>query len=94
MKSSITPLVTHVDGFLASQLECIWRFERTAKALKDAWSKSSVKDPMEYSLYWGAWAAGERAAKYWVELRDCGRLLMAHPRSGMWLAVMAEGGAA
>lgn len=94
MKSSITPLVTHVDGFLASQLECILRFERTAKVLKDAWSKSSEKDPMEYSLYWGAFAAREEVVKCWAQLRDCGYLLVAHQQSGMWLAILAKGGPA
>lgn len=94
MKNSITPLVTHVDGFLASQLERITCFERTAEALKNAWSKTEEKDPMEAYLYWGSWAAKEEANKRWFEIRDLGRLLMAYPHSGMWMAVMAEGGAA
>lgn len=89
-----SPLVTHVDGFLASQLERILCFDRAAKALKDAWDKTSEKDPMDGPLYWGAWAAREEVVKRWAELRDAGRLLVAHRQSGMWLAVMAEGGAA
>lgn len=89
-----SPLVTHVDGFLASQLGAILCFERAAKALGDAWSNRSEKDPMEAPLYWGAWALEREIARRWADIRDAGRLLVVHRQNGMWQAVIAEGGAA